>query len=85
VAQLDLGHALGVPDAGLLLALLGAITLTRHGDAQLALDGAMPNRLEEVGVFTQGSVMLGPHQQLHTAQFSLLVEEFCTILLRIGV
>jgi hypothetical protein len=45
----------------------------------------LPNRLEEVGVFTQGSVMLGPHQQLHTAQFSLLVEEFCTILLRIGV
>ena len=78
-AQIDLRGALCVPDARLLLGSLGPCALPRHMDAQLALNGALPDGVEEMAFVAGGAVMLCAYQQINAAASSLLVEQLVEV------
>ena len=79
IAQIDLRGALCVTDARLLLALLGTCALPRHMGAQLALNGALPDGVDEMAFVAGGAVMLCAYQQLNAVASSLLVEQLVEV------
>ena len=75
IVQFDLGRALRMPGACLLLALLRPGTLARHMDEKPALHSAASGAVEQVEFIVRDAVMHCAHQQIDLVASTLLVEQ----------